>query len=160
MGVGRSGLQVWGVLLVKGTGRTVGSKQHAEIVPSFTMYSFFQVQNHCRGQVPCARHSLQLVMLTIPQLCAGVEVLAQYQLTPEERASQGRDSVIVAVREGHLLATAFHPELTSDVRLVRASRNGLTFSENLTYGVMLLGVGVSSQLSTKLAQGLSGVEGS
>lgn len=49
---------------------------------------------------------------------AGVEVLAQYDLTPEERAAQQRESVIVAVRSGHLMATAFHPELTSDARLV------------------------------------------
>jgi 5'-phosphate synthase pdxT subunit len=27
------------------------------------------------------------------------------------------DGAIVAVRQGHLLATAFHPELTSDLRL-------------------------------------------
>ncbi len=47
---------------------------------------------------------------------AGVEVLAQYELTPEERAAQQRDSVIVAVRSDHLMATAFHPELTNDVR--------------------------------------------
>eukprot|EP00878_Enallax_costatus_P038081 GHUV01043229.1.p1 GENE.GHUV01043229.1~~GHUV01043229.1.p1 ORF type:complete len:214 (+),score=53.52 GHUV01043229.1:270-911(+) len=46
-----------------------------------------------------------------------VEVLAQYQLRPEEAAAQGgRESVAVAVRQGPLLATAFHPELTKDVR--------------------------------------------
>ncbi|GAB4813000.1 hypothetical protein N2152v2_000046 [Parachlorella kessleri] len=45
-----------------------------------------------------------------------VEVLARYELTPEERQAQQRDSVIVAVREGPLMATAFHPELTSDTR--------------------------------------------
>ncbi|PJF43482.1 MAG: pyridoxal 5'-phosphate synthase glutaminase subunit PdxT [Phototrophicales bacterium] len=37
---------------------------------------------------------------------AGVEVLARLD-----------DGGIVAVRQGHLLATAFHPELTSDTRL-------------------------------------------
>jgi 5'-phosphate synthase pdxT subunit len=37
---------------------------------------------------------------------AGVEVLSRL---PDER--------IVAVRQGHLLATAFHPELTDDLRL-------------------------------------------
>eukprot|EP00882_Tetradesmus_deserticola_P031042 GHRQ01035086.1.p1 GENE.GHRQ01035086.1~~GHRQ01035086.1.p1 ORF type:complete len:219 (+),score=82.92 GHRQ01035086.1:61-657(+) len=46
-----------------------------------------------------------------------VEVLAEYQLRPEEAASQnGRSSVAVAVRQGPLLATAFHPELTKDLR--------------------------------------------
>jgi len=48
---------------------------------------------------------------------AGVEPLATYTLSAEESASQGgRQSVVVAVRSGVLLATAFHPELTTDVR--------------------------------------------
>ncbi|KAL4446745.1 hypothetical protein ABPG77_007989 [Micractinium sp. CCAP 211/92] len=46
----------------------------------------------------------------------GVEVLAQYKLTAEEAAAQGHDSVVVAVRSGPLMATAFHPELTQDSR--------------------------------------------
>lgn len=38
-------------------------------------------------------------------------------LTAEERGEAGgRERVIVAVRAGHLLATAFHPELTNDTR--------------------------------------------
>lgn len=46
-----------------------------------------------------------------------VEVLAQYKLTDAEReAGGGHDAVAVAVRSGVLLATAFHPELTSDLR--------------------------------------------
>lgn len=45
-----------------------------------------------------------------------VEILAEYHLTPDEQAQQGRESVAVAVRDQHLLATAFHPELTSDLR--------------------------------------------
>jgi hypothetical protein len=45
-----------------------------------------------------------------------VEVLAEYALTAAERASLQQDSVIVAVRSGHLMATAFHPELTQDAR--------------------------------------------
>lgn len=41
-----------------------------------------------------------------------------HSLTPGERAeSQGAlEKVAVAVRSGHLLATAFHPELTADSR--------------------------------------------
>lgn len=47
----------------------------------------------------------------------GVEVLAEYLLTEAEAAKAGgRGSVAVAVRKGQLLATAFHPELTSDLR--------------------------------------------
>lgn len=46
-----------------------------------------------------------------------VQVLATYTLSPEERAAAaGRDSVVVAVRRDQLFATAFHPELTGDVR--------------------------------------------
>lgn len=51
-----------------------------------------------------------------------VEILAEYHLTPEEQKAQdGRQSVAVAVRAQHLLATAFHPELTSDLRWYAAS---------------------------------------
>ncbi len=32
------------------------------------------------------------------------------------QAAQGREDVVVAVRSGVLMATAFHPELTTDVR--------------------------------------------
>jgi 5'-phosphate synthase pdxT subunit len=45
-----------------------------------------------------------------------VDVLAEYCLTEEEAAVAGRDKVAVAVRSGPLLATAFHPELTDDLR--------------------------------------------
>jgi hypothetical protein len=44
----------------------------------------------------------------------------EYELTAEERAAQGREKVGVAVRSRHLLATAFHPELTDDVRWCEA----------------------------------------
>lgn len=46
-----------------------------------------------------------------------VEALAHYHLTEAEAEAQGgRDKVVVAVRSGVLLATAFHPELTTDNR--------------------------------------------
>lgn len=45
------------------------------------------------------------------------EVLATYKLTKEELVkTQGRESVIVAVRSKNLMATSFHPELTGDAR--------------------------------------------
>ncbi len=47
---------------------------------------------------------------------ADVEVLARYQLSAEEAAATQRKDVVVAVRQGRLLATAFHPELTQDDR--------------------------------------------
>ncbi|KAI8477024.1 MAG: class I glutamine amidotransferase-like protein [Monoraphidium minutum] len=45
----------------------------------------------------------------------GVQVLAECPVTGAA-AEGGRSSVAVAVRQGPLLATAFHPELTSDLR--------------------------------------------
>ncbi len=53
---------------------------------------------------------------SITETGPGVEILAEYTLSSEEKAAQGRDSVAVAVRSGNLLATAFHPELTEDAR--------------------------------------------
>jgi len=53
----------------------------------------------------------------------GVEVLAEYALPEEKRAelrgtdAEGIEKIIVAVKQGgNLLATSFHPEVTSDVR--------------------------------------------
>ncbi|GLJ37093.1 hypothetical protein SUGI_0751790 [Cryptomeria japonica] len=55
-----------------------------------------------------------------------VEILAEYSLPSKESKEMCSDSaneeksqgekVIIAVKQGHLLATAFHPELTSDTR--------------------------------------------
>ena len=53
---------------------------------------------------------------------AEVEVLATYQLSQQQqeqlaaKSIDSKDSVAVAVRQGPLLATAFHPELTKDLR--------------------------------------------
>jgi hypothetical protein len=45
------------------------------------------------------------------------QVLAEYEVPEEDQASTaGVKKVIVAVREGKLMATAFHPELTDDTR--------------------------------------------
>lgn len=47
----------------------------------------------------------------------GVEVLARYHLSEEDKTQvPDVESVIVGVRSGNLLATSFHPELTSDRR--------------------------------------------
>ena len=47
-----------------------------------------------------------------------VDVLAEYSLTADERAEDASrpEKVIVAVRQGSLMATAFHPEVTNDGR--------------------------------------------
>lgn len=49
---------------------------------------------------------------------SSVEVLAEYPLAPGQAPQQevGKDKVIVAVKQNNMLATAFHPELTSDLR--------------------------------------------
>ena len=47
-------------------------------------------------------------------------MLAELRLNEEQQEKAGRESVIVAVRSGQLMATAFHPELTQDVRCARA----------------------------------------
>jgi 5'-phosphate synthase pdxT subunit len=53
-------------------------------------------------------HAVFIRAPIVTEAGAGVDVLAQL---PDER--------IVAVQQGHLLATAFHPELTGDSRLHR-----------------------------------------
>mmetsp|Transcript_14032 Transcript_14032/g.33623 ORF Transcript_14032/g.33623 Transcript_14032/m.33623 type:complete len:265 (-) Transcript_14032:1752-2546(-) len=48
----------------------------------------------------------------------GVEVLAEYVL-PEEKKKElanPQDKIIVAVKQGNLMATSFHPEITADTR--------------------------------------------
>lgn len=45
-----------------------------------------------------------------------VIVLSEYQLTNEEQQRAGRESVVVAARSENMLVTAFHPELTEDMR--------------------------------------------
>lgn len=47
----------------------------------------------------------------VEEVGAGVQVLAELP------AADGPDSRIVAVRQGNLLATSFHPELTGDHRV-------------------------------------------
>ncbi|KAI4382316.1 hypothetical protein MLD38_008295 [Melastoma candidum] len=45
-----------------------------------------------------------------------VEVLAEYIVSSEKEDGHIHDKVAVAVRQGNLLGTAFHPELTADSR--------------------------------------------
>ncbi|CAG9461632.1 unnamed protein product [Pedinophyceae sp. YPF-701] len=52
----------------------------------------------------------------IVEVGEGVEVLSRYTLSDTERQQHGVESVVVGVRQGALMATSFHPELTDDVR--------------------------------------------
>lgn len=45
-----------------------------------------------------------------------VEVLGSYHLTSEEKKDINLETVVVAVRQANLMATAFHPEITHDPR--------------------------------------------
>eukprot|EP01024_Parvocaulis_polyphysoides_P026415 TRINITY_DN2407_c0_g2_i1.p2 TRINITY_DN2407_c0_g2~~TRINITY_DN2407_c0_g2_i1.p2 ORF type:complete len:271 (+),score=53.70 TRINITY_DN2407_c0_g2_i1:72-815(+) len=46
----------------------------------------------------------------------GVEILGEYELTPEQQEKIVQQKVIVGLKYGTLMATAFHPELTADIR--------------------------------------------
>jgi glutamine amidotransferase PdxT len=48
--------------------------------------------------------------------CTQVEVLGSYHLTSEEKKDINLETVVVAVRQANLMATAFHPEITHDPR--------------------------------------------
>ena len=67
-------------------------------------------------------HAVFIRAPIIERVGAGVEVLARVEAEPGpvtgSRAS-GEDGTVVAVRQGNLLATAFHPELTEDDRFHR-----------------------------------------
>ena len=72
----------------------------------------------------CARVRVQMCACEHPVACVCVNTLClsvratnlcEHPLT-RLQAAQGRDEVTVAVRSGVLLATAFHPELTTDLR--------------------------------------------
>lgn len=58
------------------------------------------------------QHKRQKLLGTPGKCC----VMLYCRLSPAEAEAQGRESVAVAVRSKHLLATAFHPELTDDLR--------------------------------------------
>ena len=61
-------------------------------------------------------HAVFIRAPLIESVGSQVEILARLELTP---SLTGRDGVIVAARQGNLLATAFHPELTDDDRFHR-----------------------------------------
>jgi len=68
----------------------------------------FEIDLPIAGIAGAPFHAVFIRAPIVTAAAAGVDVLA--------RLDDGR---IVAVRQGHLLATAFHPELTDDLRLHR-----------------------------------------
>lgn len=80
-------------------------------------------------------HAVFIRAPSIKRTGEGVEVLARLEAgavgeasSPGGGSSLDEDSPPVAVRQGHLLATAFHPELTDDDRF---HRYFLTLSSNI-----------------------------
>jgi 5'-phosphate synthase pdxT subunit len=61
-------------------------------------------------------HAVFIRAPIIERVGAGVEVLARVEAEP---GPGGEDGTVVAVQQGNLLATAFHPELTEDDRFHR-----------------------------------------
>jgi 5'-phosphate synthase pdxT subunit len=67
-------------------------------------------------------HAVFIRAPIIERVGAGVEVLARVEADPGPATgsgASGEDGTVVAVRQGNLLATAFHPELTEDDRFHR-----------------------------------------
>jgi 5'-phosphate synthase pdxT subunit len=71
----------------------------------------FEGDVHVAGVGPM--HAVFIRAPWVEEAGPGVEVLARIEHPEDERAA-GR---IVAVREGNLLATSFHPEMTDDLRV-------------------------------------------
>ena len=71
----------------------------------------FEDDVHVAGVGPM--HAVFIRAPWVEEVGPGVEVLARIEHAEDERAA-GR---IVAVREGNLLATSFHPEMTDDQRV-------------------------------------------
>jgi 5'-phosphate synthase pdxT subunit len=71
----------------------------------------FEDDVHVAGVGPM--HAVFIRAPWVEEAGPGVEVLARIEHPEDERAA-GR---IVAVREGNLLATSFHPEMTDDLRV-------------------------------------------
>ena len=63
---------------------------------------------------PAPVHAVFIRAPWVEQVGPGVEVLARVPSDPDQGAAAGR---IVAVRQGALLATSFHPEVTGDARV-------------------------------------------
>lgn len=61
-------------------------------------------------------HAIFIRAPLVTQVSTGVDVLATIKESVSFGDTQNEDERIVAVRQGNLLATSFHPELTSDLR--------------------------------------------
>ena len=116
----RSGFPIWGTC----AGMILMAKEVVDGVPGQPLLALMDVtvrRNAFGRQVDSFETDLEVPVLGGPPFRAvfirapliervgeGVEVLAQLE-----------DGTVVAVRQGNLLATAFHPELTEDVRFHR-----------------------------------------
>jgi len=83
----------------------------------------FEAKLPCPAELPDAPgydRTFRAVFIRAPAIMwhdpQTVQVLATYNLNQGEKEEANLDSVVVAVRQGKLMATAFHPEITSDPR--------------------------------------------
>jgi len=112
------GMKEGGQVLLGGLHVTVQRNFFGSQIDSFecTLPASSALGSCKEGEAP----EFRAVFIRAPGITAvreGVEVLAEYFLPEADRAGAGGiEKVAVAVREGHLLATAFHPELTEDTR--------------------------------------------
>lgn len=131
----RSGRPLWGTC----AGMILMAKEVVDGVPGQPILGLMDIvvrRNAFGRQVDSFETDLQMPVLGEPvfhavfiraplieRVGAGVEVLARLEPGPDPVAapgtSGGEGNGIVAVRQGNLLATAFHPELTDDDRLHR-----------------------------------------
>ena len=102
-----SGQKEGGQPLVGGLDVTVNRNHFGRQLQSFET----QLDVPALGSEPV--HAVFIRAPGIVSVGEGVEILARFA---EKEAGGEIDSVIVAVRQGPLLATAFHPELTDDLR--------------------------------------------
>lgn len=69
--------------------------------------------------------SIQLLPILVPgfqQFDVSINII---YLSPNQENAGSENKVIVAVKQGNLLATAFHPELTADTRWYTSSADVL-----------------------------------
>lgn len=130
-----SGRAVWGTcaglifLAERATGQKEGGQELLGGLDVTVNRNFFGSQiDSFECEVPCKIPNdtdgspYRCIFIRAPailQTGPKVEVLAEYKIPEEKKASMTEDkvdSVAVAVKQGTLMATSFHPELTADFR--------------------------------------------
>jgi 5'-phosphate synthase pdxT subunit len=111
------GMPIWGtcmgmILLAR---RVEGRTQ-----PTLGLLDITVRRNAFGAQVHSFEQEVKIEGLDGPVTAVFIRAPEALELGPEARAIGSLDGRIVAVRQGGLLGTSFHPELTEDIRLHRA----------------------------------------